>query len=238
MVAKDALRKATLPPVGHGLGWISALELEKKARKATKAKAHGEINVGTTYNNIMNYILCVASVLEFPSSSWDTQFLELSMSDSVHVTANSDTGKRKKYAIADAIVMINPDQHDLDLLSQSHIVEDMKITENYFKRIVPFEFKSLCSGSYQTMLGILGHTLSDRFPWEGCDTEDFCAYEHGPKLGRKPVTGDPLGFDAMISGVDLITSNWGGKARGTFQAMSTQDHSKYEAHGRYMLQQV
>lgn len=237
MVAKDALKKATLPPSGRGMGWTLASGLEKKVRKATQIISLGEVNVATSYYNLLTYILAIASVLEFPSSSWDTQFLELSISDSVHADANSDRGKRKSYAIPDAILSINPCRNDLDMLSQSHILNDVEITANYFKRIIPFEFKSLSSGSYQTMLGILGHSLLDPFPWQGCDSE-YCAYEHGPKLGRKPITGDPLGFDAIISGVDPIISVWDGKSRGAFQAMSNKEFKKSTAHGRDILQQV
>ena len=236
MVAKDALqKKVTLPPNSHKLRWISALGLERERRQETIAI--GEVNIGPKYRDLSDYIVSIASALEFPSSSWDPQFLELSMSDSVPVKANSDRGKKKNYAIADAILTINPGKHSLDKPSQSHIVEDMEITANYFKRIVPFEFKSLSSGSYHAMLGILWHTLLDPFPWQGCGSE-FCAYECGPRLGREPVAGDPLGFDAAISGVDLVISNWEGEARGTFQAMSDKDRKKYTAHGRDMLQQV
>ena len=236
MVAKDALQKATLPPSGHGAGWILASGLEKRTRNEMNIKSSGEINVTTIYRNIFTYIVSIASVLEFPSSSWDKQFLELSIPDSAEVSADSDRGKRKKYAVPDSILTINPGQHNLDIPSQSHLLEDMEITANYFKRIIPFEFKSLSSGSYPTMLGILGHTLLDLFPWKGCGS--YCAYEHGPKLGRKPVTGDPLGFDADISGVDLIVSTWYGKTREAHQAMSDKAFEKHKAHGRDMLQQV
>ena len=232
MVAKDALQKATLPPNGHGVHWISASGLRREAQRVTEAI--GEVNISPGYSNLFNYIVSIASVLEFPSSSWDPQFLELSMSDSVHTKAKSDRGKRNNYAIADAILTINPGKHDLDIPSQSQILEDMEITANYFKRIIPFEFKSLSSGSYQAMLGILWHTLSDHFPWQGCEST-FCACKHGPKLGREPITGDPLGFDAVISGVDLIISHWNMAA---FQAMSDKDRKKYSTHGRYMLHQV
>ena len=224
----DALQKATLPQSGHGVGWILPSTLEYKAQMAAKTKSSGENKVTTTYHNIFAYMVCVASVLEFPSSSWDTQFLELSISDSDEDDAGSDRGKRKKYAVPDAILTINPDQHDLDIPSQSHILEDMEITAKYFKQIVPLECKSLSSGSYPTMLGILGHTLLDIFPWKGCGS--YCAYEHGPKLGRKPVTGDPLGFDADISGVDLIISTWHGKTREAHQAMSDKAREIGRAH--------
>ena len=237
MVARDALQKATLPPSGHGLNWMAASEIERNARKDTKNKYGGEPDVSKAYNNIFSYISSIASVLIFPSSSWHTQFLELSsISDLVHVSTKSDRRKRNKYAIADAILTINADQHDLDLPSQSHILEDMNITANYFKQILPVEFKSLSSGSYPAMLGILGHTLLDIFPWQGCGPN--CAYEHGPKLGREPVTGDSVGFDAVISGVDLSMSTWDGITREAFQAMSSKDHKKYKKHGSDVLQQV
>lgn len=238
MVAKDALQKATLPPSGHGLSWLPASEIERNVRKDTSGsgKNCGEPDVAKAYQNLFTYIGHIASVLLFPSSSWNTQFLELSISDTVDVGTDSDRGKRNKYAIPDAILRINAHEHDLDIPSQSHILEDIDITANYFKRVVPFEFKSLSSGSYQTMLGILGHTLLDIFPWQGCGPD--CAYEHGPKLGRKPVTGDPLGFDAVISGVDLDISTWDGISREAFRAMSNKDHKIYKGYGTDILQQV
>ena len=237
MVAKDALHKATLPPSGHGPSWLPASEIERNVREDTKSTYFGEDDVANAYKNLFTYIGSIASVLIFPSSSWHTQFLGLSsISDLVHFSTNSDRRKRNKYAIADAILTINADQHDLDLPSQSHIFEDMNITANYFKQILPVEFKSLSSGSYSAMLGILGHTLLDIFPWQGCGPD--CAYEHGPKLGREPVTGDSVGFDAVISGVDLSISTWDGTTREAFQAMSSKDHKKYKKHGSDMLQQV
>ena len=237
MVAKDALQKAVLPSGGHGLGWMSASQLERSVQKDTKTTSFGEPDVSKAYQNLFTYIGPIASVLLFPSSSWNTQFLDLSTSsDSAHCSTNSDRGKKNKYAVSDAILTINADQHNLDIPSQSRILEDMDITVNYFKRIVPFEFKSLSSGSYQTMLAILGHTLLDIFPWKGCGPD--CAYEHGPKLGRRPVSGDPLGFDAVIPGVDLDISTWDRTTREAFQAMSRKEHKKHEGRATDILQQV
>ena len=237
MVAKDALQNATLPPSGHGLSWLPASEIERNVRKDTAGQYCGEPDVSKAYQNLFTYIGPIASALLFPSSSWNTQFLELSTtSDSAHCSTNSDRGKRNKYAVADAILTINADRHNLDIPSQSHILESMEITVNYFKRIVPLEFKSLFSGSYQTMLAILGHTLLDIFPWQGCGPD--CAYEHSPKLGRQPVTGDPLGFDAVISGVDLDICTWDGTTREAFQAMSCKEHKKHGGRGTDILQQV
>ena len=237
-VANVALEKATLPPSGHGLGWRSAAVLEQKNQEETKRIALAEVNVVSAYeHNIFKNIVAIASVLQFPSSSWDTQFLEMSISDSVHLSDDPGRGRKSNYANADAILRIDPDRHELGTLSDSRILEDMKITASYFKRIVPFEFKSLSSGSYRTMLGILGHTLMDVFPWQCCNSK-YCAYEHGPKLGRKPITGDPLGFDAVISSVDLSISDWDGKSREKFEEMTDKESKKHAAHGRDMLQQV
>lgn len=238
MVAKDALEKANLPPSGHGADWISASEVQGNVRIASRNTSPVELNIVSAYNyNVFNNIVCIASVLQFPSSSWDIQFLDLQMSDSAHISAHSTQGKRNNYAMADAILRVDPGQHEPDLSPQAQVLEDMKIVANYFQRIVPFEFKNLYSGSYHAMLGILGHTLADVFPWEGCSTH-YCAYEHSPNLGRKPITGDPLGFDAGISGVDLIISNWDGKTKEAFEAMTDKDNTKHKAHGRDMLQQV
>ncbi|KAF8344566.1 hypothetical protein F5887DRAFT_1203828 [Amanita rubescens] len=236
IAAKDALENANLPPSGHGADWISASEVQGNIRGASRNKSHAEPTVGAAYNhNVFNNIVCIASILQFPSSSWDVQFLDLQLSDSAHIDADSNQGKRNNYAIADAILRVDLDQHEPGLPSQ--ILEDMKITANYFKRIIPFEFKSLPSGSYHTMLGILGHTLMDVFPWEGCSS-DYCAYEHGPKAGRKPITGDPLGFDAVVSGADLTISDWDGETREAFEGMNDKENAKHTAHGRDMLQQI
>ena len=239
VVAKDALEKAIFPPSGRGADWVSVSEVQGNLRLAgSLRKSPAELNVVAAYNfNVFNNIVCIASVLQFPSSSWDVQFLNLQISDSAHISTDSSQGKRNNYAMADAILKIDLDQHEPGLSPQSQILEDMKITANYFQRIVPFEFKSLSSGTYHTMLCILGYTLADIFPWEGCSSE-YCAYEHGPRLGRKPITGDPQGFDAMISAANLIVSDWDGKTKEAYDAMSDKDRTKYSVHGRDMLQQV
>ena len=236
-VANAALEKATLPPCGHGSDWRSASGLKRKIQEETKRLALAEVNVVAAYKyNVFNNIDSIASVLQFPSSSWYTQFLDMPISDSVQKD-DPGRGRKTNYANADAILRIDPDRHVLGMPSDSRILEDMKITANYFKRIVPFEFKSLSSGSYRTMLSILGHTLMDVFPWQCCNSK-YCAYEHGPKLGRKPITGDPLGFDAVISSVDLSISDWDGKSREKFEEMTDKESKKHAAHGRDMLQQV
>lgn len=113
----------------------------------------------------------------------------------------------------------------------------MEITANYFQRIVPFEFKNLFSGSYNMMLGILGHTLLNVFRWQRCSSQ-YCSYEHGPKLGRKPVTGDPVGSDAAVSGIELAISDWRGANKEEFERMSDEDKKKFTTHGEDMIHQV
>lgn len=238
MTAKVALEKAALPPSGHGSGWKLAEDIEAKIQEDAQHWFLNESNVVAAYkHNVFSNIASIASILQFPSSSWKTQFLEMPISDSAHLSADSGRGKRSNYANADAILRIDPSKHDSAMSTHSQILEDMKITAKYFERILPFEFKSLASGSYYTMLCILGHTLADVFPWEGCSSE-YCAYEHGPKLGREPITGDPRGFDAIISAVNLIISDWDGKTKEAYDAMSDKDRKKCAAHGRDMIQQV
>src|SRR6266550_7089261 len=85
MVAKDSLKKATFPPSARGSGWVLAADLEMKMRAAaaTGAAATGELEVVTAYHKtVFNYILPIVSVLEFPSTSWETQFLNISISSS------------------------------------------------------------------------------------------------------------------------------------------------------------
>ena len=240
MAAKNALEEATLPPSGHGSSCKLASAIESKIQEYAldNNRSLTEHNVVAAYrHNVFSNIASIASILQFPSSSWNTQFLEMPISDSAHLSADSGRGKRSNYAIADAILRIDPDKHDSAMSAHSRILEDMKITAKYFERIVPFEFKSLSSGSYHTMLGILGHTLQEIFPWQRCSSE-YCAYEDGPKLGREPITGDPQGFDAMISAVNLIISDWDGKTKEAYDAMSNKDRTKYTGHGKDMLQQV
>ncbi|KAF8334391.1 hypothetical protein F5887DRAFT_892809, partial [Amanita rubescens] len=195
MTAKVALEKAALPPA-HGSGWKLAEDIEAKIQEDAQHRFHNEPSVVAAYkHNVFSNIASIASILQFPSSSWKTQFLEMPTSDSAHLNADSGRGKRSNYANADSILRIDLSKHDS---AHSQILEDMKITAKYFERIIPFECKSLPSGSYHTMLCILGHTLADVFPWKGCVSE-YCAYEHGPRLGREPITGDPRGFDAIAS---------------------------------------
>ena len=229
MVAEESLAKATFPPSCHGSGWILAFDLKQRIG-GTRTTAPGELEVVTAYHkNVFGYIVPLVSVLEFPSSSWDTQFLEISISD-------SRRGQQNNYALPDSVLWINPDRHHESISPQSKLLEDMEAVAKYFNKVIPFEFKSLSSGSYETMLGILGHTLKDNFPWEGCSEPQYCAYEHGPRLGREPVTGDPQGFDALLPGLDLHVSDWDGKNREALKSL--KDTKKSTKHGRDMLQQV
>ena len=240
MAAKVALEEAVLPPSGPGSRLKLASVIEEKIQEAAlfNHKPLTEHSFVSAYkHNVFSNIASVASVLQFPSFSWNTQFLEMPISDSAHLSADSSRGKRSNYANADAILRIDPGKHDPAMATHPQILEDMKITAKYFERIVPIEFKSLSSGSYHTMLGILGHTLLDAFPWQRCPSE-YCAYEDGPKLGRKPVTGDPRGFDAITSASNLIISDWNGKTKEAYEAISDKDRTKYKAHGGAMLQQV
>ena len=231
MVAKDSLKKATFPPNARGSGWILAEDLEVKIRSEPGATTNNEQEVVKAYyRNVFDHIVPIVSVLEFPSTSWDAQFLDVSVSGS------SRRGQRNNYALPDSVLRIITDRYHESILSHPEILEDMKTIAKYFDPIVPFEFKSLPSGSYNTMLGILGYTLMDAFPWEGCSERQYCAYEHGPKLGRKPVTGDPRGFDALLPGLDLHVSDWDGKNREAFKSL--KDKKKSTRHGRDMLQQV
>ena len=230
MVAKDSLKKATFPPNARGSGWILAADLKMRVRATTGETTSGELEVVAAYHkNVFDYIVPIVSVLQFPSTSWDTQFLNISVS-------SSRKGQRNNYALPDSVLSIIPDRHHESILPQSEILEDMKTVAKYFDPIVPFEFKSLPSGSYNTMLGILSHTLMDAFPWEGCSEPVYCPYEHGPRLGRKPVTGDPRGFDALLPGFNLHVSDWDGKNREALQLL--KDKKKSTKHGRDMLQQV
>lgn len=234
MVAKDSIKNATWPSNASGSGWIVASDLRRRLRGPTINKGSREIDVAAAYhNNVLSTIVPIVSVLEFPSSSWETQFLEVSMSDS-SITGDSGRGRQNNYALADSVLRINPDRHDGSIPPQSAVLEDMRTVASYFDRIIPFEFKSLSSGSYATMLGILGHTLEKDFPWQGCSK--FCAYEHGPKLGREPVTGDPVGLDAIFPGLNFRISDWAGKNRKEFQVL--KDGKQSTTHGRNMLQQV
>ena len=238
MAAKVALKKAALPPSGQGSSWKLASDIELKIPEDALTRSLTEHNVVAAYkHNVFLNIASIASVLQFPSSSWDVQFLEMPISDSSHLSADSGRGKRSNYAIADAILRVDPDKYDPAMSTHSQILEEIQIAAKYFGRIVPFEFKSLSSGSYRTMLGILGHTLQEIFPWQRCSSE-YCAYEDGPKLGREPITGDPRGFDATISAVNLIISDWDGKTKEAYDTMSDKDRTKYTGHGKDMLQQV
>ena len=233
MVAKDSLKKATFPSSARGSGWILASDLERRIDAATKIMTSGESDVVTAYHkNVFHYIVPIVSVLEFPSSSWDTQFLEVTIS---HSRRGS---QQNNYAVPDSVLKVNPGRHHESTMSHSGILEDMKIIAKYFDQIIlPFEFKSLSSGSYDTMLGILWHTTSEGdFPWEGCSEPQYCAYEHGPRLGRKPVTGDPVGFDAVLPGLNFHISEWDGENRRTLNAI--KDKAKSKRHARDMLQQV
>ena len=225
------MTKATFPSSTRGSGWILASELERIIKSTTKrTAATKELEVVTAYyKNVFDYIVPIVSVLEFPSPSWDTQFLDISISD-------SRRGQQNNYALPDSILRIIPDQHHELISPQSKILEDMKNVAKYFDRIIPFEFKSLSSGSYNTMLGILAHTLMPIFPWQGCSEPLYCAYEHGPKLGRGPVSGDPLGFDGVLQGFDLHVSDWEGENREALEAI--KDKKTSTKHGRDMLQQV
>ncbi|KAF8627306.1 hypothetical protein AX15_004438 [Amanita polypyramis BW_CC] len=135
-----------------------------------------------------------------------------------------DPGQKYRYALADSVLIVNP-----------HGCTNNHNNLTHFSCIIPFEFKSLFNGSYETMLGILGHTLQESFPWQECPSQ-YCAYEHGPELGRKLVTGNPLGFDASESDIELTASTWGGKNLRAFEAMRAK--AKHIKNGRYVILQV